>query len=144
MSSTYTARSTTREHVKERVLALDFPAVGERYSHSDANMLLLGIHRVLRATFNPRGGSNGMEELARASNDPQNPSVLAAIKTTDVATADDVLAEAKAEADKKNKGKAEGDKVAPTVTARTRRAGHGSAGYAYGEPSLKRRLNATS
>ena len=115
-AGTYAARSTSCAHVKARILTLDFPAAGERYSQADAHGLFLGIQRVLKGTYNPRGAVDGMAALLRASDDATNPSELAAIKSTDVETVESVLAKSKADADRKNKAKKKDDpEVEPIV-----------------------------
>lgn len=120
MSSSYTARAATKEHVKRNVTALSFPARGERYTNSDAQGYHLATVRILGECYNSYGnGGGGMRDLARSSTADPNPSKLSALKTTDVATADTILATSKIEAEAINASKdAKAAAVAPKITTR--------------------------
>ena len=108
-SSAYSARGAVKAQVMEGIAKIRFPKPGRTYTAVDANQLTLGADRVLRGIFNPFGGNQGMRLLLRSSTDPTTPSMLSAIKTTDVATIESILAESKAEADAKNAAKGAGD-----------------------------------
>ena len=94
----FTARATTKAHVSAEIGRLVFQTVNGSYSHDVATQFVLGMNRVLKGTFNPGGDGNGMQQLARSSTDPTNPSSLAAIRSTDVANIASVVRESTAEA----------------------------------------------
>ncbi len=87
MSSTYTARAATKNHVKLNVKVLCFPPRGMRFTHSEAQALHLGTICVLSGMFNGFGnGGGGMKDLAWSSTDALNTSMFSAIKATNFAT----------------------------------------------------------
>jgi hypothetical protein len=86
----YTARATTKAHVIAEVTKLNLPLTNGQYSHDAATTFVLGLHRVLKSTYNPSSGL-GMSELLRSSTDPTNPSAIAGIRTTDSATIASVI-----------------------------------------------------
>ena len=82
----YTARATTKAQVAASVASLSLPTTNGQYTHDAAAMFVVGLHRVLKMTFNPSEPGCGMEMLLRSSTDGVNPSALSAIKSTNVAT----------------------------------------------------------
>ena len=109
MSDAFTARATTRTDVREQIekLPLVKNANGQ-YTHDAISRLADEIIRLLTGTFNPSGGGTGMAGLTIKGSD------LSKVKSTDVATAEDILAFAKkcAEIESKKQGKT----VAPEIT----------------------------
>ena len=119
MADTFTARSSTRTNVREAIQKVSFPPAGDSYSTVDACRLHLGIKRVLTETHNPGGGSDGMARLLVSSKDAKHPSKLSAIKSTDSATANTILAQSRAEADAKAKqAKKDPSSVTPLINTR--------------------------
>ena len=116
-SSAYSARGAVKTQVMEGIAKIRFPKPNKTYTAVEANQLTLGADRILRGIFNPFGGNQGMHILLRSSTNATNPSMLFAIKTTDVVTIESIIDESKAEADAKNaaKGASEAD-VAPLIT----------------------------
>ena len=82
----YTARATTKAQVTASIDGLNFPTTNGQYTHDAAATFVVGLHRVLKMTFNPSEPGCGMEMLLRSSTDGVNPSALSAIRSTDVAT----------------------------------------------------------
>ena len=86
----FTARATTRDHVRASITKLALPiTAGGQYIHEDVTTFIAGIRHILRETYNPGDPGNGMEKLCVASN------AIARIKSTSVATAKTVLDDAK-------------------------------------------------
>ncbi len=82
MSKIFAARRSTRQQVEEGLANVQFAPAGARYSIHKAHQLHLMSNRVLFSTFNPFGGGNGMAVLMQSSTNANNPSVIAAIKST--------------------------------------------------------------
>ena len=82
----FTARATTREHVRDSIAKLALPTTdSSQYNHDAATTFIAGICPILRETYNPGDPGNGMDKLCNASN------AIARIKSTDVATSKTVL-----------------------------------------------------
>ena len=76
--SIFTARKVTHDRVYEEAMRLSFPTNG-RYTNDDAQRFTLGLSCVLRSTYNPDGGGDGMASLLRSSNDAINPSRISGL-----------------------------------------------------------------
>ena len=87
----YTARATTKAQVTASIGGLNFPTSKGQYTHDAAATFVVGLHRILKMTFNPSKPGCGMEMLLQSSTDGVNPSALSAIKSTDVATITTVI-----------------------------------------------------
>ena len=107
-SSAYSARGVVRTQVMEGITKIRFPKINKTYTTVETNQLTLGADRVLRGIFNPFGGNQGMRLLLRSSTNPTTPSMLSAIKTTDVTTIESIIDESKAKVDAKNAAKGAG------------------------------------
>ena len=79
--SIFTARKVTHDRVFEEAMRLHFPTNG-RYTNDDAQRFTLGLSRILRSTYNPDGGSDGMVLLLRLSTDTINPSQILDLQST--------------------------------------------------------------
>ena len=111
----FTARATTREHVRASIAKLALPtteAAGQ-YDHEAATTFIAGVHRILRETYNPGDPGNGMDKLCVATN------AIAHIKVTTVATAHSVLDEAQRIAAAATAASTSGATVAPTIDTRS-------------------------
>ena len=89
----FTARATTREHVREAIEKLALPKnANGQFNHDAATNFNAAIPRVLKGTFNPINPGCGMSGLCTKASD------LAKMATTSVATVKSVLDDAKAKA----------------------------------------------
>ena len=89
----FTARATTRDHVREAIEKLALPKNSNgQFNHDAATNFKAAVARVLRSTFNPINPGCGMSGLCTKSSD------VAKITTTSVATIQSVLDEAAAKA----------------------------------------------
>ena len=89
----FTARATTRDHVREAVEKLALPKNSNgQFNHDAATNFKAAVARVLKSTFNPINPGCGMSGLCTKTSD------LAKITTTSVATIQSVLNEAAAKA----------------------------------------------
>jgi hypothetical protein len=89
----FTARATTREHVRKAIkkLALSKNSNGQ-FNHDVATNFKAAVIRVLKSTFNPINPGCGMSGLCTKA------STIAKIKTTSVATIQSALNDATANA----------------------------------------------
>ena len=111
----FTARATTRDHVKAAITKLALPRnSSNQYTHDAITTFFTGVRRVLKSTYNPGDPGNGMEKLLISST-ANPPSLLARIRSTDAATITSVLDEARAIADAQSTAQLP---VLPTITAR--------------------------
>ena len=81
----YTARSTTKAHIRAEIAKLYLPNTNGQYTHDAVAQFVLGLNRVLQGTYTPSSGQ-GMTGLFRSSTDATNPSAIADIRTTDSVT----------------------------------------------------------
>ena len=99
------------------IARLAFPTINGQYTHDAANNFILGVHRVLKSTFNPIDDSGlGMSELLRSSKDPVNPSAISKIKSTDTAIIATVFRKSAEEA--ATASAAAGKEIPPAITTR--------------------------
>ncbi len=88
----FTARATTREHVRDSIAKLVLPKNASRqYNHEDITTFFTAVACILKSTFNPANPGNGMAQLL-VSSTATPPSLLSTIKSMDVATVASVLA----------------------------------------------------
>jgi hypothetical protein len=111
----FTARATTRDHVKAAITKLALPCnSSNQYTHDAITTFFTGIRRVLKSTYNPGDPGNGMEKLLISST-ATPPSLLSRIRSTDAATITSVLHEARTIAEAQSTAQLA---VLPTITAR--------------------------
>ena len=56
----YTARATTKAQVTASIGGLNLPTTNGQYTHDAAAMFIVGLHRVLKMTYNPSEPGCGM------------------------------------------------------------------------------------
>ena len=92
----FTARATTRDHVKAAITKLELPRnSSNQYTHDAITTFFTGIRRVLKSKYNPGDPGNGMEKLLTSST-ANPPSLLSRIRSTDAATITSVLDKSRA------------------------------------------------
>jgi hypothetical protein len=111
----FTARATTRDHVKATITKLALPRnSSNQYTHDAITTFFTGMHGMLKSTYNPGDPGNGMEKLLISST-ATPPSLLSCIRSTDAATITSVLNEARDIADAQSTAQLP---VLPTITVR--------------------------
>ena len=116
MSESHTTRRASKADFREKVERLHLPRnASGQYHHDDLASFILALHRELKGQMNPGVDGPGMEGLLRSSTDAQNPSAIAAIKTSNVATIETILKASRDEADSRS---TETNKVEPEITLR--------------------------
>jgi len=93
LDACYTAHVTTKDQVFVTIGNIFLPRNSNaQYAHDTINTCIVGCHCVIRSTFNVGNPGKGMEMLLRSSTDESNPCVLSAIKSTNTATIETILA----------------------------------------------------
>ena len=112
----FTARKVTQDRVYEDAICLPFPINGQ-CTNDNAQCFTLGVACLLRSTYNPDSGSNGMAPLLWSSTDEHNQSHISGLTSTLTITATAILLHAVKDANNANRASLKPDlPIKPTFS----------------------------